>query len=356
MGTLGAALESIHSSKKMSDVPKSEKVVMIHYSKLRTNKHQYRNNGKSPEQIEQEIEDIAFEFRAVGKILTPCRVRKIDTDEYEVIGGHHRRDGAKLNVEKYGLKEFEFVPCIVEQKLTEAQAEYQMYSDNEQIPKTEWEIMHSLERRKALIEEHPEDFPLLQGVGRIVEKLAAQTHMSKSTVGEYLQISKNLSDNAMESFKKGDLNKSAAVTLSSLPHDEQDKLIDAGITKQKDIKAYKKDERQNVNEDVPKFGMDEPAEAIESLSGQLRVINTDMEIEEEAVIDRHGKDAFNVDSAGRCTCPTCTFPTRIEDTFVFYGKRYCMNCLHKLIQDLEDTGVITLDRSSIDTNGIIVRS
>lgn len=375
MGTLGEALESIHSTKKMNDTPKSEKVIMIHYSKLRTNKHQYRNNGKSFEQIEQEIEDIAFEFRAVGKILTPCRVRKIDTDEYEVIGGHHRRDGAKLNVEKYGLKEFEFVPCIVEQKLTDAQAEYQMYSDNEQTPKTEWEIMYSLERRKVLIEEYPEDFPLLQGAGRIVEKLAAQTHMSKSTVGEYLQISKNLSNNAMESFKKGDLNKSAAVTLSSLPPDEQDKLIDAGITKQKDIKAYKKEEKvektthrttvtdtvktvktHNVNQDVPNFGTYEPIETTEVFPGQFRVVNTDMELEEEPTTNDINEESFKVDSAGRCTCPSCKRPSRIEDTFVFYGTRYCMNCLHKLIQDLEDTGVITLDRSSIDTNGIVVRS
>lgn len=376
MGTLGAALESIHSSKKMNDAPKSDRIIMVHYSKLRTNKNQYRNEGKTPEQIRQEIEDLAFEIRAVGKILEPCNIRKVDTDEYEVLGGHHRRDAARLNVEKYGLKEYEFVPCISENNLTDAQAEYRLYCGNEQVPKTEWQIMHELERKRALIEEHPEDFPLLQGPGRLIDKLAAQSHMSKSTVGEYLQISRNLSGNAMESFKHGELNKSAAVAMAGLSREEQDRLIDEGITKQKDIKAYKEEKVEktthrttvtdsvktvkthNVNDtdnkDVPNFGTDVLVESAEVLSSQMRVANTDMEIEEEPVeADDNG---FNVNSIGRCTCPTCSLQTCIKDTFLFRNVSYCMNCLHILIKDLEDAGVITLDRSLIDTNGTVVRS
>lgn len=161
MGTLGAALESIHSVKKTNDVPKADKIIMIHYSKLHTNPHQYRNEGKSKEVIEQEIEDLAFELRAAGKILTPCIVRKSGTDTYEMIGGHHRRDAARLNVEKYGLKDFGFVPCIVEQNLSDVQAEYRLFSDNEQVPKTDWQKMHELERKKALIEKYPEEFSML---------------------------------------------------------------------------------------------------------------------------------------------------------------------------------------------------
>lgn len=374
MGTLGAALESIHSTKKSSDVPKSDKIVMIHYSKLRTNKKQYRNEGKTEEVIKQEIEDLAFELRAAGKILSPCTVRKIGTDEYEMIGGHHRRDAAILNVEKYGLKSFEFIPSIIETNISDVQAEYRMFSDNEQVPKTDWQIMHELERRKALIEAHPEEFPLLQGAGRIVDKLATITNMSKSTIGEYLQISKNLSDTAMDAFKEGALNKSAAVAIASLPLQEQDKLLDAGITKQKDIKAYKEEKvektthRTTVTDTVKTIktynskgeaeckAEEEPVSVIDVLPGQYRVANTDMELEEETTETKLNVDSIQGSEEGICNCHICKQPSRVKDTFTYYGKTYCMNCLFDLIIDFADKGVITLDRSAIEIKGIVIHS
>ena len=74
----------------------------------------------------------------------------------------------------------------------------------------------------------------------MVERLAQVTAMKKTTVGEYLTISKNLGDKGMEMFKKGELKKSAAVALSGLSKDEQDKVIDQGITTHTDIKRLKK--------------------------------------------------------------------------------------------------------------------
>lgn len=325
MGTLGAALESIHSVKKTNDMPKADKIIMIHYSKLHTNQHQYRNEGKTKEVIEQEIEDLAFELRAAGKILTPCIVRKSGTDTYEMIGGHHRRDAARLNVEKYGLKDFAFVPCIVEQNLSDVQAEYRLFSDNEQVPKTDWQKMHELERKKALIEKYPEEFAMLQGAGRLVDKLSVLSGMSKSTVGEYLQISKNLSEHAMESFKNGSLNKSAAVSLSGLSHAEQDKLIHAGVTRQKEIRAYKEEKTELPEERKRNLDVIKVTDTKEEVSKQHR-------------------------------CHLCQKESRAEDTFVFHQRRYCRDCLYELILDLADNGIITLKRSEMHTNGIQINA
>lgn len=355
-----------------------EEIIYIPYEYLHRSPYQYRDKGLTPEQIQEQVESLAFDMEVDGEIHEPCIVREIfpkKENYYEIVAGHHRTLAAKYNTEVKNLKGFREVPCIIKQ-LSDAQAEYLCNSSNNQRPKTDWQIMHELETKMRLLKEMPEQFPHLIGPGRMVDKLAKEMNLSKSTVGEYLQISKNLSNSAMGSFEMGALNKSAAVSISSLPHDEQDRLIDAGITKQKDIKAYKEEQTEkhthrttvtdtvksvktrNVNniddKNVPNFGTDVLIEPVEMLAGQMRVANTDMDIEEEFVAD--AGNGIVVNSMGRCTCPTCNLPSRIEDTFVFYGKRYCMNCLHKLIQDLEDTGVITLDRSSIDRNGIIVRS
>ena len=261
---------------------------------------------------------------------------------YEIVAGHHRILAAEYLTEVKGVDGFKEVPCIV-RELSDAQAEYLCNSSNNLRPKTDYQIMHELETKMRLLKEFPEEFPHLQGAGRMVDKLAREMNLSKSTVGEYLQISKNLSDNAMESFETGEINKSAAVSLSSLSHDEQDKLIGAGITKQKDIKAYKEEQAEkkthrttiidtvkivkthNVSDNVSNLDKDDAVEVEKVIPGQLRLANTDMELEEETAVEENKEDAFHVDSTGRCTCPSCNYPSRIEDIFVFYGARYCMN-------------------------------
>lgn len=376
MGTLSAALEAMNTAKTSNLTPKSDKIVLLHYSKLQRSKFQYSDKGKTPEEFHNEVLNLAADLRVDGRILQPLVVRKIGTDLYEILVGHHRREASKYNVEVEGLTEFEFCPCIIV-NLTDAQAEYLCNSSNSRWEKTEWHIMHEIETKKRLLEECPEDFPHLQGPGRMIDKLAKEMNMAKSTVGEYLQISNNLSNKGMEAFEKKVLNKSAAVSMASLPHEEQDMLLDAGVTKQKDIKAYKEENVKktihrtnvtdavkttkivNVENSIPVNPPAVSAEVVDVLPGQYRVANTDMEIEETVppvIVEEEAAAKEIRKIQGRCTCPNCKLPSRIEDTFKFFNKRYCMNCLYDLIKDLADTGVISLDYLSIDKDGIIVRS
>lgn len=339
-------------------------VKYIHYTKLVDNPKQYCD-----EKSMDEIINLAWKIRADGEVLQPCLIRKIDTDSYELIAGHKRKRACKYLVEVEGEKKYEFVPCFIK-NLSDARAEFQLYSSNGFHEKTDYEIMCELEGMKRLLEEHPEEFPDLPS-GRMVEKLASQLNMKKSTVGEYLQIGKNLSDEAMNKFKSGELTKSAAVSLTSLPESEQNQLIEQGITKQKDIKAYKDEKtertvhRTTVTEsvkttkehiaseptvsDIPKrnyvintddFGADVLIE--EPMEGQYKFVDKDMNIEETGKAEKE--------------CPNCKLPSRAQDKFIFFNKTYCMNCIYDLLQDLVDTGVITFDRTEEFTKGIIVRS
>lgn len=254
----------------------------IHYTKLIDNKAQYCN-----ERDKGEIIALAELIEADKGILQNVLVRKVDTDEYEIIAGHKRRRAVRYLVEERGLKEYEFIPCIIE-NLSDVRAEFQLYSTNGHHEKTDYEKMHELERMKYLLETYPEEFPHLQ-TGRMVERLAKQMHMSKTTVGEYLSISNNLGNKAREAFKEGNIKKSAAVEIASLPEKEQEKLIEKGVTAQKDIKAYKvyKEKTANIQSDED-----------ESLPGQLKVSNTDMDIEEELSKEHEPKaDEVKADEA-----------------------------------------------------------
>ena len=325
---------------------KGKTIKAIHYTKLKDSGWQYCN-----EKDKEEIIFLAWLIDACKGILQPLLVRKIDVDEYEIIGGHKRRRAVKHLVEEEGKKQYEFVPCIVLDE-SDVISEFNVYASNGFHDKTDYEIMHELTHMKNLLENHPEEFPHLAS-GRMVDKLAAMMNMKRSTVGEYLQISKNLSDKGMEAFQAGELNKSAAVAISSLPHQEQDKLLDVGVTKQKDIKTYKEERLdKTIHRTTVTDGMSE-ATVLEVLPGQIKVVNTDMELAEEE--DEEEPVQVSTAIPGRCICPNCMRPTQMKDTFSFFHKTYCMNCLYDLLVDLDETGIIKINRSEAGTKGNIIR-
>ena len=202
----------------------------IHYSKIEDNQNQYRcgSTDEERQQYRKQVEDLAMLITASGAVLQNLLVKKIGTDEYEMIAGHHRRDACKKLVEEDGLEDYALLPCNIE-TVSEAREEFDLYATNIFPEKSEYEKMHELERMKYLIETYPEEFPDLQK-GRMVDRLAAQMNMSKTTVGEYLTIAKNLEEEGKKQFRSGELKKSAAVELASLEQEEQKELLKKGTT------------------------------------------------------------------------------------------------------------------------------
>lgn len=213
MATLGAMFAN--TGVKKAETPPQRVTKWIHYTKLKDNAAQYCN-----ERDKDEIIALAGLIDADNGVLQQILVRKIKNDQYEIIAGHKRRRACKYLVEEEGKKQYAFVPCFVE-NISDVKAEFQLYSSNSHHVKTDYEKMHELERMKYLIETYPEEFPQIQ-TGRMVEKLAAQMKMNKTTVGEYLTISKNLGENARTAFEDGTIKKSAAVEMAALPEKEQD--------------------------------------------------------------------------------------------------------------------------------------
>ena len=121
--------------KKTDNRPRSE-TRWLHYTKLIDNTDQYRKSA-----TEEDIVAFAELIKSAGKVLQDLLVRKSGTDTYEIIAGHHRRLACKYLVEVEGLKEFEFLPCKVE-NVDDVQAEFQLYATNGFMPKTDAEKLH----------------------------------------------------------------------------------------------------------------------------------------------------------------------------------------------------------------------
>lgn len=255
----------------------------IHYTKLRGNRKQYRSGGseEARELTRRRVEQLADLIEADGEVLQELLVKKIGPDEYEIIAGHHRCMACKVLVEERGKSQFEFLPCII-RELSEVREEFALYSTNGYDNKTDYEIMHELERMKYLLEHYPEEFPEVPQAGRMVERLANLLNMKKTSVGEYFNISKNLGKKGMEKFQAGELKKSAAVQLASLPEEEQDQLIDSGKTSIVEVKAYKRKLESKENEDAKKREINPSvSDQKEFMPGQYVITDVECNMEEE---------------------------------------------------------------------------
>ncbi len=87
-------------------------------------------------------------------------VSKLDTDEYKIIAGHKRCQACKLLVEERGLKEFAFLPCIVN-NVSAVQESFRVMASNGYHTKKPYELMHEITEMEKLLREHPEEFPHL---------------------------------------------------------------------------------------------------------------------------------------------------------------------------------------------------
>lgn len=227
----------------------------IHYSKIRIDEGNYRF-GKTEEEMEltkRRVQSLADLISIDGEVLQDLLVRKVDTDEYEVIVGNHRYLACKELVENRGRKEFEFLPCIV-RNISKVRERFMKVSSNGYDQKTDYEIMVEIEEEKYLLTHYPEEFPDVDP-GPVIDRMVQATGRKRSTIGEYLKISKNLSPDAMEAFRSKKLNKSAAVELASFTEEEQKELLKQGITERKTILKCKEEKAKAEAENaVPKFG------------------------------------------------------------------------------------------------------
>ena len=176
------------------------------------------------------VEEIADSIDSIGKILTPCIVRR-DPDgdaEYEMLSGHHRKEAAK----KKGLQT---LPCIVVNVKDDIEANAITAITNKQREKLT--VME-----QAYIYRY--EYDLIKSQGRekengkwSVDEIAENENSSGRTIQRLIKLTYLIED-LQQMIDAGSLSKKAGHELAALNKDEQ-KLIH-GLQTEEDIKISTK--------------------------------------------------------------------------------------------------------------------
>ena len=274
-------------------------VTWIHYTKLIRTRFQYAD----PDTMDA-VFNLADAIEAEGQVLQNLIVRKADADRYEILAGHKRTMACQVLVEERNLKQYEFLPCVIMEK-NDIRAEFSVYTTNTHYEETPYQTMHRIERTKYLLENFPDQFPEVQGRGRMVEKLAQLLNKRRSMISDYQSIAHNLGEKAMKEFQKNSITKSAATALAGLEEEEQDALIEKGITSYKEIQDYKKKKDPSV--------VQENQEKVKAQKSEVQ--------NSETLWRNKQEEKTNLRKSKTETCPNCG--TRVCEQF---NKHYCGQC------------------------------
>lgn len=208
------------------------KVQMIHYSKLNPSDDNFYDTD--------DIEKLAAAIRLAGEVKNPIRVKKTDIDEYEINEGHRRRLAVIKCVEEYGLKDLEFVPCIVEKPDNLLNSINLILSNSTQRERTEHEKMLETQKLRELLNVYAEENDQKISSVEMRQLISDILGISKTKVAQLESINRNLIKEAKEKFEHDDLPVSVATEMASLPKEKQKHLIQKQDLKLSDVKNAKK--------------------------------------------------------------------------------------------------------------------
>ncbi len=170
----------------------------------------------------EQIEELKTTIELAGRVLQNLNVFPLGNGKYKVVAGH-RRCMASWQLVEEGKKEFEMLPCCVEETEEDAKAqalreELLLILTNSQREKTDYDKVQEVERLTGVLKEYKkrENIP-----GRMRELIAKILDTSTTQVQRRDSVSKNLSNEFKQELKEQNINMSTAVELAKLPPEEQ---------------------------------------------------------------------------------------------------------------------------------------
>ena len=211
-------LKSIGQKQSQEKKKSAPRIQMIHYTKLKPSPDNFYDT--------EGIEKLAAAIRIAGEIKNPLRVRKTDIDEYEVNEGHRRRLATIYNVEQLGIKEFEFVPCVVEDTTSTIGKLNLILSNSTQRERTEYEKMQETAKLRILLEQYAKENETKIPSTDMRKMISTILGVSGTKVAQLESINRNLVDEAKEQFKDGSMPVSVAKeNETKIPSTDMRKMI-----------------------------------------------------------------------------------------------------------------------------------
>lgn len=197
---------------------------------------------------DEEIEQLARSIEMVGVQQYPVVKPIKGTGDYELIAGHKRRLAIQRLLDE-GKKEFEMVPCKVEDTGDDIRNELILIFTNcTQRERTDPERMQEIKRVKKLIAEYQEEHGL---TGRKQEIIAGILGTNKTKIGTLENIDRNLIEDFKKEFVEGKINTYTANEIAGLDKEAQTALYETylktGTIKAADAKEMK---AENTDQEV----------------------------------------------------------------------------------------------------------
>lgn len=204
------------------------------------------------------IEELARLIELAGGVKQPGLVVPMGGGKYKLLAGHRRRLASIFLVEQ-GKKEYQQMPCMVEEikqeeagtpeeqaeadELREIEEEILLIATNGQREKTDWDKVQEATRLRGLLE-RKRKFRKVPGKTR--ELIAKELGTTPAQVGRYESISKRLLPDFKEEMQAGKMGISVAYELSVLSEGAQKaafaEYMEKGTLSIEDVKRRKQEE------------------------------------------------------------------------------------------------------------------
>ncbi|MBN1042327.1 chromosome partitioning protein ParB [Clostridium botulinum] len=196
---------------------------------------------------QENIEELADTFLIAGQ-QQPTVLGRVN-GEFKILSGHRRNLANIFNIER-GYKKYEEVEYLYKD-MTESFFELSLIIGNAFTRKlTPYEETEQVVRlKKALVRARDEDG--LEISGKLRNVISDLLDTSSTQVARMEAINNNLTEEAKEEFKKGNLGMTSAYETSRLPEEEQRKIADKASkgeeVKPKDIATMMTEKKKENN-------------------------------------------------------------------------------------------------------------
>lgn len=195
----------------------------------------------------KDIDKLAEAIETAGGIKQPLLVRRLE-DGYKILSGHRRTAAAKLLVSQG--KDYNQVPCMIEEDLDEDTQEILLIVLNEQQEKSDYEKIQDAMRLKELISRKKKS----DGIEGSVRQLTAEALKETPTqIARYESIDKKLIPELKEELKEGKIGISAAYEASRLEPEKQQKVLKQPERSIKTFKKLSESDKKEYTEDFKDY-------------------------------------------------------------------------------------------------------
>ncbi len=258
-----------------ANIPNNQYTIeYVDLDKLETSENNFYNTD--------DIENLKESIELIG-LSQPIEVWD-DGERFVIISGH-RRYKAFCELYEKGYEEYRAIPCIFKDELNETEAEIHLIFGNSATRElSDHEKSIQVSKLEELLEKWQKEGKKIEGRKRDI--IANQLKISKTQVGRYQSINKNLSEELKEELKNNNINLTTASELSRLDENKQKEQLEKikqgeKVTAKSIVEEIKSNEveKDDSNKDVGNWTFKEQTTLLEENQSEVEEETAELSVD-----------------------------------------------------------------------------